>query len=190
MNNTDSLRAYTALHSKETLNKAADNIRMLTAAMVERANSGHPGGAMGGADFINVLFSEFLVYDPEEPLWKCRDRFFLDPGHESAMLYSTLMLTGRFTMDELKQFRQRQSPTPGHPEVNQARGIENTSGPLGQGHTFAVGAAIAAKFLAAHTGNKSFEKEKNIPISPTEAYRKKYRKEPEDLQAISVLTTL
>ena len=90
MNNTDSLRAYTALHSKETLNKAADNIRMLTAAMVERANSGHPGGAMGGADFINVLFSEFLVYDPEEPLWKCRDRFFLDPGHESAMLYSTL----------------------------------------------------------------------------------------------------
>ena len=160
MNNTDSLRAYTALHSKETLNKAADNIRMLTAAMVERANSGHPGGAMGGADFINVLFSEFLVYDPEEPLWKCRDRFFLDPGHESAMLYSTLMLTGRFTMDELKQFRQWQSPTPGHPEVNQARGIENTSGPLGQGHTFAVGAAIAAKFLAAHTGNKSFEKEK------------------------------
>lgn len=160
MNNTDSLRAYTALHSKETLNKAADNIRMLTAAMVERANSGHPGGAMGGADFINVLFSEFLVYDPEEPLWKCRDRFFLDPGHESAMLYSTLMLTGRFTIDELKQFRQWQSPTPGHPEVNQARGIENTSGPLGQGHTFAVGAAIAAKFLAAHTGNKSFEKEK------------------------------
>ena len=160
MNNTDSLRAYTALHSKETLNKAADNIRMLTAAMVERANSGHPGGAMGGADFINVLFSEFLVYDPDEPMWKCRDRFFLDPGHESAMLYSTLMLTGRFTMEELKQFRQWQSPTPGHPEVNQARGIENTSGPLGQGHTFAVGAAIAAKFLAAHTGNKSFEKEK------------------------------
>lgn len=160
MNNTDSKRDYTALHSKETLNKAADNIRILTAAMVERANSGHPGGAMGGSDFINVLFSEFLVYDPANPLWKCRDRFFLDPGHESAMLYSTLMLTGRFTIDELKQFRQWQSPTPGHPEVNQARGIENTSGPLGQGHTFAVGAAIAAKFLAAHTGNKSFEKEK------------------------------
>ncbi len=160
MNNTDSLRAYTSLHSKETLDKAADNIRILTAAMVERANSGHPGGAMGGADFINVLFSEFLVYDPSNPLWKCRDRFFLDPGHESALLYSTLMLTGRFTIEELKQFRQWQSPTPGHPEVNQMRGIENTSGPLGQGHTFAVGAAIAAKFLAAHTGNKSFEKEK------------------------------
>ena len=160
MNSNDILGAHTALNSKEILDKAADNIRVLTAAMVERANSGHPGGAMGGADFINVLFSEFMVYDPGNPLWKCRDRFFLDPGHESAMLYSTLMLTGRFTIDELKQFRQWQSPTPGHPEVNQARGIENTSGPLGQGHTFAVGAAIAAKFMAAHTGCKSFEQEK------------------------------
>lgn len=115
---------------------------------------------MGGADFLNVLYSEFLVYDPDEPLWPARDRFFLDPGHESALLYSTLMLTGRFTIDELKAFRQWQSPTPGHPEVAQSRGIENTSGPLGQGHTFAVGAAIAAKFLAAHTGNTSFLKEK------------------------------
>lgn len=160
MESTIEKEDFSVLHSKETLDKAADNIRILTAAMVERANSGHPGGAMGGADFLNVLFSEFMVYDPENPLWKCRDRFFLDPGHESALLYSTLMLTGRFTIEELKQFRQWQSPTPGHPEVNQARGIENTSGPLGQGHTFAVGAAIAAKFLAAHTGNKSFEKEK------------------------------
>ena len=115
---------------------------------------------MGGTDFLNVLFSEFMIYDPDKPLWECRDRFFLDPGHESALLYSVLMLTGRFTMDELKAFRQWQSPTSGHPELNQERGIENTSGPLGQGHTFAVGAAIAAKFLAAHTGNKSFEKEK------------------------------
>ncbi len=132
--------------------KAADNIRILAASMVEKANSGHPGGAMGGADFVNVLFSEFLVYDPKNPRWEGRDRFFLDPGHMSPMLYSTLALTGKFTLDELKQFRQWGSPTPGHPEVSVERGIENTSGPLGQGHTFAVGAAIAAKFLQARFG--------------------------------------
>ena len=103
--------------------------------MVEKANSGHPGGAMGGADFVNVLFSEFLVYDPENPAWEGRDRFFLDPGHMSPMLYSTLALTGKFTLDELKEFRQWGSPTPGHPERDLMRGIENTSGPLGQGHT-------------------------------------------------------
>ena len=131
------------------MNKAADNIRILTAAMVEKAKSGHPGGAMGGADFINVLYSEFLVHDPENPLWEGRDRFFLDPGHMSPMLYSVLALSDKYTMDELKQLRQWGSPTPGHPEVNFARGIENTSGPLGQGHTYAVGAAIAAKFLEA-----------------------------------------
>jgi transketolase len=134
------------------MNRAADNIRILAASMVEKANSGHPGGAMGGADFVNVLFAEFLVYDPEHPEWEGRDRFFLDPGHMSPMLYSVLALTGKFTMDELAAFRQWGSPTPGHPEVNVARGIENTSGPLGQGHTYAVGAAIAAKFLGARFG--------------------------------------
>jgi transketolase len=134
------------------MNRAADNIRILAASMVEKANSGHPGGAMGGADFINVLYSEFLVYDPENPKWESRDRFFLDPGHMSPMLYSTLALTGKFTMAELQQFRQWDSPTPGHPEVNVMRGIENTSGPLGQGHVYAVGAAIAAKFLKARFG--------------------------------------
>lgn len=128
--------------------------------MVEKAKSGHPGGAMGGADFINVLFSEHLIYDPEDAAWPCRDRFFLDPGHMSPMLYSQLALIGRFTIDELKQFRQWGSPTPGHPEVNVARGVENTSGPLGQGHTYAVGAAIAAKALYARTGNPGFLKEK------------------------------
>ena len=134
------------------LNAAADNIRVLAASMVEKANSGHPGGAMGGADFINVLFSEFLVYDPQNPKWENRDRFFLDPGHMSSMLYATLALTGKFTMDELAAFRQWDSPTPGHPELDVMRGIENTSGPLGQGHTYAVGAAIAAKFLAQRFG--------------------------------------
>ena len=134
------------------MNRAADNIRILAASMVEKANSGHPGGAMGGADFVNVLFSEFLVYDPQNPRWEGRDRFFLDPGHMSPMLYSVLALTGKYTLAELAQFRQWDSPTPGHPEVNVMRGVENTSGPLGQGHTYAVGAAIAAKFLKARFG--------------------------------------
>ena len=135
------------------LQRAADNIRILAASMVEKAKSGHPGGAMGGADFINVLYSEFLEYDPKNPYWEGRDRFFLDPGHMAPMLYAQLALAGKFTLDELAQLRQWGSPTPGHPEVDLARGIENTSGPLGQGHTFAVGAAIAAKFLKARLGD-------------------------------------
>lgn len=147
-------------NSVELMNKAADNIRILSAAMVENAHSGHPGGAMGGADFINVLFSEYLVYDPQNPHWETRDRFYLDPGHMSAMLYSQLALTGKFTTEELKAFRKWGSVTPGHPELCVERGIENSSGPLGQGHCYAVGAAIAAKFLAAHLGNDSFNKEK------------------------------
>ena len=141
------------MNEKVIMNKAADNIRIFSASMVERAKSGHPGGAMGGADFINVLFSEFLEYDPEDPTWASRDRFFLDPGHMSAMLYSVLCLSGKFSLDELKEFRQWGSPTPGHPEKDLSRGIENTSGPLGQGHAFAAGAAIAAKFLQARLGN-------------------------------------
>ena len=147
-------------NSKELMNRVADNIRVLAVSMVEKAKSGHPGGAMGGADFINVLYSEFLTYDPACPTWECRDRFFLDPGHMSPMLYSQLALIGNFTIDELKEFRQWGSPTPGHPEKNFSRGIENTSGPLGQGHTYAVGAAIAAKALYARTGNPGFKKEK------------------------------
>ncbi len=133
--------------------KAADNIRILSAAMVEKAKSGHPGGAMGGADFINILYSEFLKYDPSDMAWPFRDRFFLDPGHMSPMLYSQLTLTGNFVIEDIKNFRQWGSTTPGHPEVDVKRGIENTSGPLGQGHTMAVGATIASKFLAARFGN-------------------------------------
>ena len=136
-----------------TMKKAADNIRILSAAMVEKAKSGHPGGPMGGADFINVLFSEFLEYDPDNPTWELRDRFFLDPGHMSPMLYSVLHMCGKFTTEEIENFRQWGSPTPGHPEVDVTRGIENTSGPLGQGHAFAAGAAIATKFLNARLGD-------------------------------------
>lgn len=132
--------------------KAADNLRVLIASMVEKAKSGHPGGAMGGADFANILFSKYMVYDPANPTWIARDRFFLDPGHMSPMLYGVLAMTGRYTMAELEQFRQWGSPTTGHPELCPERGVENTSGPLGQGHVMAVGAAIAERFLAARFG--------------------------------------
>ncbi len=137
---------------KNVNERAADNIRILSMAMVEKANSGHPGGAMGGADFIHILYSEFLRFDPADPQWINRDRFFLDPGHMSPMLYSVLTLTGHFTIDDIIQFRQWGSVTPGHPELDVKRGVENTSGPLGQGHTMAVGAAIAERFLAARFG--------------------------------------
>ena len=134
------------------LAKAANNIRILAASMVEKAKSGHPGGAMGGADFVNVLFSEFLRYDPDNMLYPYRDRFFLDPGHMSPMLYSVLALAGHYTMEDLQQFRQWGSITPGHPEVDFLRGVENTSGPLGQGHAMGLGAAIAERFMVARFG--------------------------------------
>jgi transketolase len=138
--------------SKSIVDRAADNIRILSAAMVEKSNSGHPGGAMGGADYINILFSEFLDFDPDDPAWPLRDRFFLDPGHMSPMLYSILHLCGKFSTEDLQNFRQWNSITPGHPELDLVRGIENTSGPLGQGHAMAVGSAIAERFLAARFG--------------------------------------
>ena len=138
----------------KTMNRAADNIRILAASMVEKAKSGHPGGAMGGADFINVLFSEFLEYDPRNMKYEGRDRFFLDPGHMAPMLYSQLALTGKYSLEELATLRQWGSPVTGHPELDVVRGIENTSGPLGQGHVFAVGAAIAEKHLAAILGEE------------------------------------
>ena len=134
------------------MNRSANNLRILIAEMVEKAKSGHPGGAMGGADFVNVLFSKFLVYDPADPEWIARDRFFLDPGHMSPMLYSILAMTGKFTIEELQAFRQWGSVTPGHPELDVKRGIENSSGPLGQGHVMAVGCAIAERFLAERFG--------------------------------------
>ncbi len=134
------------------MNRAADNLRILIAEMVEKAKSGHPGGSMGAADFINVLFSKYMVYDPENPHWIARDRFFLDPGHMSPMLYSVLALTGRFSLEDLQQFRQWGSVTPGHPELDVERGVENSSGPLGQGHVMAVGAAIAERVFVEKFG--------------------------------------
>ena len=141
------------MNSISLLNRASDNMRILIASMVEKAKSGHPGGAMGGVDFLNVLYSEFLTYDPNDGAWFLRDRFFLDPGHMAPMLYSVLTLCGKFTLQDLANLRQWGSATPGHPERNLNLGIENTSGPLGQGHTYAVGAAIADKFLRARFGD-------------------------------------
>ena len=134
------------------LTRVADNVRILSAAMVEKAKSGHPGGAMGGADFITVLFAEFLRYDPDRMDYPFRDRFFLDPGHMSPMLYATLSLAGHYTTEDLQSLRQWGSVTPGHPEVDVMRGVENTSGPLGQGHAMALGAAIAERFMVARFG--------------------------------------
>lgn len=136
----------------ELLRRGADNIRWLSASLPQIANSGHPGGPMGGADFLHLLYSEYLVYDPDDAHWLERDRFFLDPGHMSALLYSTLAVTGKYTLEDLKSFRRWGSHTPGHPELDVAHGVENSSGPLGQGHTFAVGAALAERFLAARFG--------------------------------------
>ena len=138
--------------ANSNLVKAADNIRILAASMVEKAKSGHPGGAMGGADFVSVLFAEFLRYDPDNMLYPYRDRFFLDPGHMSPMLYSVLALAGHYSMEDLQNFRQWGSVTPGHPEVDFLRGVENTSGPLGQGHAMGLGAAIAERFMVARFG--------------------------------------
>ena len=132
---------------------AANNIRALAISMVEKANSGHPGGAMGGADFMHILYTEYLKYDPSDMHWIFRDRFFMDAGHLSALMYAQYYLLGNFEKKDLQNFRQWGSVTPGHPEVDVKRGIENTSGPLGQGHAMGVGAAIAAKFLSARFEN-------------------------------------
>lgn len=121
--------------------------------MVQKAKSGHPGGAMGAADAITLLYSEFLRFDPDDPNWMARDRFFMDPGHMSPLLYSELALVGRLTMDDIKNFRQLGSRTPGHPEVDVALGIENSSGPLGIGHGIALGAAIAERFMVERFGS-------------------------------------
>ncbi|PXY46223.1 transketolase family protein [Flavobacterium hydrophilum] len=132
---------------------SADNIRALAISMVEKANSGHPGGSMGGADFMHILYTEYLKYDPTDMQWIFRDRFFMDAGHLSALMYAQYHLLGNYEKTDLENFRQWGSVTPGHPEIDVKRGIENTSGPLGQGHVMGVGAAIAAKFLSARFDN-------------------------------------
>ncbi len=141
--------------TKTTTQLAADNLRILALSMVEKAKSGHPGGAMGGADYMTILYSEYLEFDPDDMAWPFRDRFFLDPGHMSPMLYAQLRLLGKYSSEEIENFRQWGSPTPGHPERDISRGIENTSGPLGLGHAFGAGAAIAERFIRERYGDWS-----------------------------------
>ncbi len=135
------------------IRKAADNVRILSAAMVEKAKSGHPGGAMGAATAITLLFAEFLRFDPKNPHWEARDRFLMDPGHMSPLLYAELVLTGRLSLDDLKNFRQFGSITSGHPELSVEHGIENSSGPLGLGQGMALGVAIAERYKVAQFGD-------------------------------------
>ncbi|MGZ8223623.1 MAG: transketolase [Methylobacter sp.] len=129
----------------------ANAIRALSMDAVQKANSGHPGAPMGMADIAEVLWNDFMRHNPSNPKWSNRDRFVLSNGHGSMLVYSLLHLTGYdLPLEELKNFRQLHSKTPGHPEYGYAPGIETTTGPLGQGITNAVGMAIAEKALAAH----------------------------------------
>src|ERR1700754_2686657 len=134
----------------------ANALRMLSVDAVETAKSGHPGLPMGMADVATVLFSRFLKFDAANPDWPDRDRFVLSAGHGSMLLYSLLYLTGNpeMTLDQVKRFRQVDSLTPGHPENFRTRGIETTTGPLGQGIATSVGMALAEKMLAAEFGKK------------------------------------
>ncbi len=136
--------------------RMANAIRGLAMDAVEKAKSGHPGLPMGAAYMATVLFTQFLKFDAAEPNWPDRDRFVLSAGHGSMLLYALLYLTGspEMTLDQIKHFRQLGSLTPGHPENFHTKGIETTTGPLGQGLATSVGMALAEKMLAAEFGKK------------------------------------
>src|SRR3989338_6450396 len=135
----------------------ADAIRFLSIDAVQKANSGHPGMPMGMADIAEVLWSDFLRHNPTNPHWMNRDRFILSNGHGCMLQYALLHLTGyALSIEDLKQFRQLHSKTPGHPEFGQTPGVETTTGPLGQGLANAVGMAIAEKQMAAHFNTPEF----------------------------------
>ncbi|MEE6076726.1 transketolase [Avibacterium paragallinarum] len=141
-----------------TRRELANAIRFLSMDAVQKAKSGHPGAPMGMADIAEVLWRDFLVHNPTNPKWSNRDRFVLSNGHGSMLIYSLLHLTGYdLSIEDLKQFRQLHSKTPGHPEYGYAPGVETTTGPLGQGITNAVGMAIAEKTLAAQFNRPGHE---------------------------------
>src|SRR5262249_54110853 len=140
----------------ETL--AINTIRMLSVDAVQKANSGHPGLPMGAAAMAYVLWTEYLKYNPKDTHWPDRDRFVLSAGHGSMLLYSLLHLTGYdLPLEQMKQFRQLGSITPGHPERGDTPGVEVTTGPLGQGFANGVGMAIAEAFLAARYNRPGHE---------------------------------
>ena len=147
--------------------RMANAIRGLAMDAVEKANSGHPGLPMGAADMATVLFTQFLKFDAANPAWPDRDRFVLSAGHGSMLLYALLYLTGNkeMTLDQIKRFRQVESLTPGHPENFRTKGIETTTGPLGQGIATAVGMALAEKMLAAEFGKKIVDHHTYVLVS-------------------------
>ena len=146
------------IHSKQLDELAINTIRFLSVDAVQKANSGHPGMPMGCAPIIYVLYSKYLKHSPANPKWLNRDRFILSAGHGSMLLYSILHLCGYdLSLDEIKNFRQWGSKTPGHPEYNLTPGVETTTGPLGQGFANAVGMAIAQAFLAANLNQDDFK---------------------------------
>src|SRR5271167_2288098 len=144
-------RAPMSQQQQQILNQLSiDTLRFLAVDQVERAKSGHPGAPLGCAPIAYLLFHKVMKYNPADPLWSDRDRFILSNGHASALLYGVLHLTGyNLPLDQLKQFRQWGSETPGHPESIDTPGVEVTTGPLGQGFAMAVGTAIAEKHMAA-----------------------------------------
>ena len=141
------------LNIKE-LKLMSNAIRALSMDAVEKANSGHPGMPLGMSDVATILFKYFLKYNPKNPFWPDRDRFVLSAGHGSMLLYSLLYLTGykKMSLNQIKRFRQLNSQTPGHPEINLECGIETTTGPLGQGLANSVGMAIAENHLSSKFG--------------------------------------
>ena len=145
----------------------ANAIRALAMDAVEKAKSGHPGLPMGAADIATVLFTQFLKYDADHPDWPDRDRFVLSPGHGSMLLYALLYLTGNpdMTLDQIKHFRQLGSLTPGHPENFHTKGVETTTGPLGQGIATSIGMAVAEKMLAAEFGKKIVDHHTYVLVS-------------------------
>src|SRR6202142_3800794 len=135
-----------------------DTLRLLAVDAVEKAKSGHPGAPLGCAPIAYLLYHKLLKHNPANAKWADRDRFVLSNGHASALLYSTLFLSGyKVTLDDLKSFRQWHSRTPGHPEYGDTDGVEVTTGPLGQGIAMAVGMAIAERHLAAVYNRPGFE---------------------------------
>jgi transketolase len=147
--------------------RMANAIRGLAMDAVEKAKSGHPGLPMGAADFATVLFTQFLKFDAADPDWPDRDRFVLSAGHGSMLLYALLYLTGNaeMTLDQLEHFRQLGSLTPGHPENFHTKGIETTTGPLGQGIATSVGMALAERMLAAEFGKKIVDHHTYVLVS-------------------------
>ena len=145
----------------------ANAIRALAMDAVEKAKSGHPGLPMGAADIATVLFTQFLKYDADHPDWPDRDRFVLSAGHGSMLLYALLYLTGNpdMTLDQIKHFRQLGSLTPGHPENFHTKGVETTTGPLGQGIATSIGMAVAEKMLAAEFGKKIVDHHTYVLVS-------------------------